>query len=74
MSKLNVDVDLSTPVLMFLVFLLLKCADVIDWSWVWVFSPLYIGIGLIIISIIVSLIITVICGLIFRNRGGGGIA
>jgi hypothetical protein len=29
-----------------IVFLVLKLVDVIDWSWWWVFSPLWISVGL----------------------------
>lgn len=28
---------------LFLIFLVLKCTDLIDWSWWWVFSPLLVG-------------------------------
>lgn len=30
------------PVVLFIVFLVLKLTDVIDWSWWWVTSPLWI--------------------------------
>ncbi len=30
----------------FIIFLILKLTDQIDWSWVWVCSPLWIGIAL----------------------------
>ena len=36
-------VSLSTVV--FIVFLILKLCNVIDWSWWWVTSPLWIGLG-----------------------------
>ena len=32
----------SLPVLVFIVFLVLKLTEVIDWSWWWVTSPLWI--------------------------------
>ena len=37
-----------------IVFVVLKLADVIDWSWVWVLSPLWIGgsIGLTILVLV----------------------
>lgn len=33
---------LALPVMVFLVFLILKLTDCIDWSWWWVVSPLWI--------------------------------
>lgn len=43
MSK---EVNVQTvgfPALLFLVFLVLKLTNVIDWSWWWVTSPLWVG-------------------------------
>jgi hypothetical protein len=42
------------PVL-FMIFLTLKLCGVIDWSWWWVTSPLWIGLS-------VALLIVLICG------------
>ena len=39
--------------LTFIVFLVLKLTDVIDWSWWWVTSPLWIGYGLGLIALFV---------------------
>lgn len=48
----NVKVDLNTGTLflelLFLLFLGLKLADKIDWSWWWVFSPLWIPVALVV--------------------------
>ncbi|AEL17894.1 hypothetical protein TRIXIE_66 [Mycobacterium phage Trixie] len=35
------------PVILFVVFLVLKLIDKIDWSWVWVTAPLWISAGLV---------------------------
>ena len=40
-----------------LVFITLKLTNYINWPWIWVFSPLWIGIGLIILFFMVILII-----------------
>lgn len=42
-----------------IVFIVLKLCKVINWSWIWVLSPLWI-------SLIITLIITIIIYLIFR--------
>tara|TARA_R110000772_G_scaffold17946_3_gene49932 strand:+ start:101078 stop:101275 length:198 start_codon:yes stop_codon:yes gene_type:complete len=38
--------------LIFLIFLVLKLTHVIDWSWWWVTSPLWIGFGLMFLTLI----------------------
>ncbi len=44
------------PVLLFLVFLVLKLAKVIDWSWWWVTSPLWIGFAIGLVAVILMAI------------------
>ncbi len=43
-----------------IVFLILKLCNVIDWSWWWVLSPLWISLGICIIFLIIVLIIALI--------------
>ena len=38
-------------------FIIRKLTGVIDWSWVWVLCPLWIGAGVIVVVIIISCII-----------------
>ncbi len=35
----------SLPTLLFVIFLVLRLTDNIDWAWIWVFSPLWISFG-----------------------------
>ena len=54
---------LSLPVLIFLVFLVLKLAgigQVATWSWLWVTSPLWIGFALGIFLVVAALILGII--------------
>lgn len=45
---------------LFIVFLILKLTNVIDWSWWWVTAPLWIPIGLaVMILIVIALVIFV---------------
>ncbi len=44
---------LSLPGVVFIVFLTLKLAKVISWSWVWVTSPLWIMAGIMVLISIV---------------------
>ena len=56
----NIQIGCVTPlsVIVFLAFFFAKIYDKIDWSWWWVFSPLWIPIAII-------LIILLILGLIY---------
>lgn len=45
------------------VFIVLKLTHVIDWSWWWVLSPLWIGVGLcIVILLVVGIIYAIVKG------------
>lgn len=47
MSKVTVTGPAISPLfLLFLVFMVLKLLDKIDWSWFWVTSPLWIPFGI----------------------------
>lgn len=47
---------------LFLLFLALKLCHVIDWSWWWVFSPLWGAAGIVIVVLLVLLTIAIIAG------------
>lgn len=67
MSKSNTNSGLSFPILLFLLFLGLKLAEVgvvANWSWWWVTSPLWIPTGLI-LGIALLAVIIIIVALIF---------
>ena len=46
--------------LLTIAFIVLKLCHVIDWSWWWVLSPLWISVGLIIILLLIILIFSVL--------------
>lgn len=46
--------------LLTIAFIVLKLCKVINWSWVWVLSPLWISFGLVAVILIVALIIAAI--------------
>lgn len=56
-AGVSIDVVVAT------VFIILKLVGVINWSWWWVLSPLWIGLG---VAVLFGLII--IIGLILNNR------
>lgn len=41
-SDYQITAGISLPTIVFIVFLILKCTDLISWSWWWVTSPLWI--------------------------------
>ena len=45
------------PVVVFLVFLVLKLMGVISWSWVWVCAPLWIGFVFAAVIIVICLVL-----------------
>lgn len=49
-----------------LIFIVLKLTGVISWSWLWVLSPLWISIGIVIITLLIIGIIAVIAYIIDR--------
>ena len=57
----------SLTTILFVVFLVLKLTDNIDWSWWWVTSPLWLPIAILIGF--VALIITVGIILVVLNKG-----
>ena len=46
MAKNNTGKGLSLPGVLFIIFLILKLTENIDWSWWWVTSPLWIPVCL----------------------------
>ena len=44
---------LGLPMLLTIIFLILKLTNVIAWKWYWVFSPLWISIGLAIVFFLI---------------------
>ncbi len=44
---------------LFIVFLVLKLTNTIDWSWWWVTSPLWISAGFIIIILLIIMVIAI---------------
>lgn len=49
----NITIGSSLSVLLTVAFVILKLCRVIDWSWVWVLSPLWISVAVGILVVIV---------------------
>ena len=46
----------SLPMVLFLIFLVLKLCKVITWSWWWVTSPLWIAVAITFLAILVTVV------------------
>lgn len=53
----RVNIDFTVPIIMTLTFVLLKCANVIDWEWVWIFSPMYVFVALVLLVLFVVFVL-----------------
>jgi hypothetical protein len=52
----NSSGGIGLPGATFIVFLVLKLCKIIDWSWWWVTSPLWIGAIIVVLCVIIMLI------------------
>lgn len=52
-DKPNVQIGPSSMTCLTIVFVILKALGYIEWSWVWVLSPLWIGIAVVVLILAV---------------------
>lgn len=57
MSKQTVTGGVSAWTVLLIVFIVLKLCNLIDWSWGWVLSPLWIPVSLVVVLVIIVLFI-----------------
>jgi hypothetical protein len=50
---------ISLSMIVFIIFLVLKLTDKIDWSWIWVTSPLWLPILSVIVALIFVFILSI---------------
>jgi hypothetical protein len=53
---------ISLGTILFIVFLILKLTETIDWSWWWVTAPLWIPVALVVAFLIISGLIMFLLG------------
>jgi hypothetical protein len=56
----NKSSGIGLPMTLFLIFLILKLTETIDWSWWWVTSPLWIPAAFLISFMIIAFIIVIV--------------
>ena len=61
---------LGLPTLLFIIFLILKLTNVIDWKWLWVTSPIWIGVslGVLFFLCIGSILLLALIGIASQSR------
>lgn len=57
MANSNSSTGIGFGTILFVVFLILKLCNVIDWSWLWVTAPLWIPFGLLIAILLIAFIL-----------------
>ena len=58
---------LSLSTVLTLIFVVLKLIGVIDWSWVWVLAPFWIGAIISLVFGLVALLMTIIAAILLNN-------
>jgi hypothetical protein len=53
----NYSIEIGFSGLLTIIFIVLKLCKVINWSWIWVLSPIWIGFAALILFVIVGTII-----------------
>lgn len=59
-KKMNVNVGGGFTSLLTVAFIVLKLCGVINWAWVWVLSPIWISLGIVLAIVLIVLIIALI--------------
>lgn len=59
MKENNKSTSIGFPSLLLLAFIVLKLCHVINWSWIWVISPLWISVLIYILAAVICLVISI---------------
>ena len=60
MEKNNTSTGLGVSGVLTIVFVVLKLIKVINWSWWWVLSPLWIDLGLVLIIVLIVVVFKIL--------------
>ena len=58
---------LSLGTVLTIIFIVLKLVGVIEWSWVWVLAPLWIGAIISLALVLIGLLITIVAAIIVNK-------
>ena len=54
MQNINIKLDFTFPLVLTVIFMILKGLNIINWAWYWIISPIWI-MALIVLVIIITL-------------------
>lgn len=54
---MSIRLNLGLTTILFLIFLVLRLTDQIDWAWYWVASPIWIGWGITLVLFLLFMVI-----------------
>ena len=60
--RVTTDWQIIIPILVTALFFMLKLANIIDWSWIWIFAPLWIPLIIIAFFMVFASIAIMIAG------------
>lgn len=69
-NSVSLNIDITCPILLTLVFFLLRRVEVIDWAWYWIISPIYVYAGIVLIMFFVFFIVGWAQSFMDHFRGG----
>ena len=57
MHNIRIHLDFTFPLVLTVIFIILKGLNIVDWTWIWIISPLWIfGIFILILLMIYGII------------------
>jgi len=66
---MKANIDFKIPLFSFdfvgmlqVAFIVLKIIDKVEWSWVWVMAPMWIGVSIGLIALVIALIVLLLLG------------
>jgi len=59
-TKRKVEIEMNFATLLAVLFIGLKLAHIIDWPWIWVLCPLWLGLAVFLVIVVIAFVITLI--------------
>lgn len=59
-QRMKIELPLATPMMLCVVFIVLKLAKVVDWDWVWVLCPMWIPVALLMVIMLIGACLTMV--------------
>ena len=63
-QRMKIEFPLATPMMLCIVFIVLKLAKVVDWDWVWVLCPMWIPVALLMGIVLIGACLTIVLAML----------